>query len=422
MGLNTFTHPPGQSYDAKRQEAAVRVNEDLYRFAPEPLPYQFEYHPVFYYYVMGKANHFFEKVLNREINPYYLMRLVHAALMSSVLLGYAFIFSPRLLRNETAGLVGLAMMVVIPNVYLTQVMVRPGHFLLFAVHFMFIAWFAFDFQHRLGRDWRATLIWAGLLIAMANSQHLAFPAFALFFGWGAWVLFKDYQHERRPFKLARGLLLCGFITLLSGQHYGLRYARTGHITEIRHDLPYFAKYYERQKDFNRIPMFTNFQFDKLLAQPNRFASFRNSNAFLPRLYGDMWGDHWLYFSGPEPHRENEAWIKRLVFVLALPFAVIYLGAPLLSILRRPVTNWREPAKIAAFLFLASILLLVFLVYRVPEPGKNSLVKFCYIMGYYWFPAVCTGNLFDRHPGKARIFLAYIAALGLASMPLYLYLW
>ena len=421
MVLNTFTHPPANSYDAGRQEAAVRTNESLYHFSPTPLAYQFEYHPVLYYYVLGKANHFGEVLLGRDINPYYLMRVVHIILLLTILLAYAFIFSPRMLRNEVSGIVLVASMAVIPNLFVAQVMVRPGHLLLFTVHLMFICWFAFDFRNRLGRDRGITLLWAVLLITMANSQALAFPAFALFGAWGGWILVRDYWRSRSSLKLAATTSLCGIIVLLGGQHYLLRYARTGHITDINHELPYFQRHYERQKGFDRLPLFLNVEFQKLLETPNRYASFTGGNAFLPRLYGDMWGDHWLYFSSKVAREEGDSVSKKTVFILAIPFTALFFLAPILCLFRRPVLNIEMQEKVASFLFMASFLLMIFLVYKVPEPGKNSLVKFCYMMGYYGFPAVCMGSLFDKHRKTAKVLCWYILLLGIACIPLYIFI-
>ena len=422
MLVNTFAYPPERSYDYTRQSAAVRENEDLHEIEPQTLPYQYEYNPVFYYYVTGHLNHAFEMIMGPEasLDPYYLCRLMHLCLIGSLLLAYAFVFNPRVFEDEMAGLVLLGGMAIIPNLYLAQVMVRPGHFVMLFAHLIFLLWFSYDLHERLGRDWWATLLWGGLLVGLAHTDPMAFPAFAVFFVWGGWILLRRRWGGGNRGDLVRAVCLVLVLAAAGGQHYALRYATTGRLLGVGSHLEYYREYHQRQKDFSRVPMYTNMEFWKLLETPNRFAEFSGKNAFWPRVYGDMWADHWLYFSGREQVQESKPLAKKIALILALPFTLLYALAPLVSLARGPIKKWARPQKVGALLWLLAFAVFMVVVYRMPEPDKNSLVKFCYVLGYYWFPVVCLARWMDGKRKLTRGLLAYMGIQALVCLPLYVY--
>lgn len=422
MLINTCTHPPENSYDSKRHTEAIRNSQNLYDLGPQPLPYQFEYSPVLYYYTLGKLNHYLEVLLQKEWHPFHLFRIYHILLTATALIGYAFLFAPRFVRNETARFVLLGGMLVIPNLYLTQLMVRPGHFVLYFAHLLFIGWFACDFRTRIGRERGITATWALLLMAMANSQHFAFPAVAVFLAWGTWeLLCRAWNSDERWRRTATVAALVLVVSGVCAQHYALRYMRTGKLTDVNYDLPYFREFHEKQKGFDRMPLFTNLEFGELLARPNRKAEFDNgNNAFLPRLYGDMWADHWLYMSAAQVQDEAKPGFKRTLLLLAIPFSLFYLLAPLVFLFKRPLREWRDWPRVASFVWLLAVCLLILLVYKIPEPGKNSLVKFCYLMGYYWFPILPLAAWADKRDRWLKPVLVYLAVLALAALPLCVY--
>src|SRR5262249_48597375 len=118
---------------------------------------------------------------------------------------------------------------VIPNIFLAQVMVRADHLLLFFVSMLFYLWFRFDFPTLLPRsNWRLAA-WVACLVGMANARSFALPALALFFFWGLWAIREGHGPISRWSRNIRWrvAISVGLIIALGGQHYLVRYARTG---------------------------------------------------------------------------------------------------------------------------------------------------------------------------------------------------
>jgi len=424
MLVNTFTHPPTNSYDYIVHEESIRNNQDLDSLLPTQLHPRLSYNPPLYYLLFGKINHLIELVISRPLDPYYLFRIAHILFIMVIAILYAYSLIPHLTKKKGLRSWFILGLFILPNLYLTQVMVRADHLLLLFVHLLFYFWFRFDFPKELAFSTWRICAWSICLIGMANSRNLALPAFLLFFTWGLLIVL-PHVLAKKPFQNRVKILLILCATLiLSSSHYAYTYYTTGNLFRLP-VTPYNIHYYEKQKDFDRSLLFLNFQFDRLYENPNRFAKFKTGNSFLPRLYGDMWADHWLYFSGKELRQESKKTTKRIVLIYASLFTVFYFTIPVFqslagcfSLIKRKALNWKNTA---ALLFLGGIILFVLFVYDYSEVGKNSSVKFCYLLGYYWFPLFSLLGFLEKHPRITRIFYIYTITLYLMCIPLYIYL-
>lgn len=431
MVRNAWVHQPEWAYDFAVHIGSARNNESLTDWRPRPLVDQLEYNPPLYYMTASKLNHLFERVSRSagrafKANPYFAYRAMHIGIFLCVTGFYTLLLAPRLFaRRETRGAFALGL-VLIPNTYLASVMMRADHLLLLFVQLLAGFWFFFDFPSHLATSrWRQA-VWACALIGMANSRNFALPAFALFLGWGAFLWGRHARGRGRSERLACSVAIL-VVLALSGQHYVHRWATTGLTVAQRTDLAYYRDYLLKQEGFDRRAMFLNLEFSRLLVgPPNRFAVFSGDNAFLPRLWGDMWADHWLYFSG-RPLQELKAAFKRVVLVTGIPFTLLFFGAPVLLIGESLGAAWKRRRFTApglpeagALLFLAALGLLGVFVWNEPEVGKNSTVKFCYLMGYSNLALLPMMRWVDRTEARARAWLAYSVILWLSGLPLYVF--
>jgi hypothetical protein len=428
MVHNTIAHPPTSAYDYGAHRASIERNESLRDPWPKTPAAQLEYNPALYYALFAKANRLLEVLTGRSLEPYYVFRVGHLVMIALVALLLARGLVPRMTGDPRLRLWFALGLFVIPNLYLAQVMVRADHLLLLFLIMLFYLWFRFDFPNQLPQsNWRLAA-WVTCLVGMANARSFALPAFTLFFFWGLWAIYDSYGPIGRwsGANWWRVLVAVSLVIALGGQHYLIRAARTGVVVSLDTDLPYYAKYEELQRGFDRVPMFTNVEFDVLLATPNRRAQFSGgNNALWPRLYGDMWADHWLYFSGPKKLIESKAQFKRVALVAAIPFTLFYFGA-CIAALPRAWSRWRrglpfDAPSAAALLFLCAFALLLVFVYREPEVGKNSTVKFCYLLGYAWLPLLPMLDRASEYPRTVPVLLGYTALLAAICLPLYAFI-
>jgi hypothetical protein len=421
MLINTFTHPPLMSYDYTRHLHATRLNESWTQLLPQKPATVLEYNPPYYYYFFGKINHLIELLSNQRHDPYYLFRLGHLAMIISIAVLYSYSLLPRLIKHRLIIVWFTLALFTIPNLFLAQVMVRADHLLFLFIHLLFYCWFRFNFSQKLPRSpWRIAA-WAGCLIGMSNARNFALPAVMLFGAWGILLLARAGFRQKT---LRYNVLTIGTILItiaLSGSYYFNRYQNTGFIFNQEQRTSYHHYYFQRQQGFERRHLFLNLEFHELLKIPNRHAHFTGGNAFLPRLYGDMWADHWLYFSGDKVFHDKKIPWKQVVLLMAVPFTLAYWVVPALyvrEIFRKKKIHWPHTA---ALLFYAATALFIFFIYREPEVGKNSTIKFCYLFGYSWFPIVCMAAHLDTLPRRLTTpWLIYTAILFLCCLPLALF--
>lgn len=426
---NTFLHSSMLVYDKWLHKEGIQIHQNWSDWAPRVLPHQFESTSPLYYYLAGKLTYPFTQffALN-ELMPFSVMRFFH--LFFILFLGYLYCYRllPKLTQSSITRNCFVLSLFIFPNLYLAQVMVRADHLLFLMTHLMFYLWFYYEFPKNLAQSpWRQW-VWALGLIGLANSRPFALAAFLVFGAWGAWILLKGLNWKNGK-KVGFTLFLALFIFSFSGLHTIKRYLRTGLVFHQKIEGPYFERFYELQKNFDRKDLFLNFEFKKLIKTPNRLAPFEKKNAFFPRLYGDMWADHWLRFSSQERGVEDKKIVKRRVLQIAWPFTLFYFLAPFGVLLfpfferkrKKRKTPFLTPDRTAGLIWSIGLLLFITFVYREPEVNKNSTVKFVYLLGYYWLPFFCMIPWLDRFPKFAKGFFAYTVVLFLFCVPLMFYL-
>jgi len=290
-------------------------------------------------------------------------------------------------------------------------MVRADHLLFLFIHLLFFLWFYYEFPQKLAQSTWRQCAWVLSLGGMANARPFSLAAFGLFFVWGLIVLVREGKGVR--------VATLALVTLMgSGYFYFTRYQRTGLIFAQRTDD-------EKQVGWSRTPMFLNLEFYKLLDAPNRNANFTGQNAFLPRLYGDMWADHWLYFSGPT-YVDEKTRPKKIVLIVGSLFSIGYFVSLFYYAVRGIGATLRKKelraAETAGLLSAGALILLVVFVYREPEVDKNSSVKFAYLLGYQWFPIFCMLDLMNKYRALIKPMFIYSALLFLLALPLYVFAW
>jgi hypothetical protein len=88
-------------------------------------------------------------------------------------------------------------------------------------------------------------------------------------------------------------------------------------------------------------------------------------------------------------------------------------------------RWRrglpfDAPSVAALPFLCALALLLVFVYREPEVGKNSTVKFCYLLGYAWLPLLPMLDRASQYTKAIPVLLGYTALLAAVCVPLYVF--
>lgn len=246
----------------------------------------------------------------------------------------------------------------------------------------------------------------------------------------------------------RALLVLLVVSVLAGSWYVLRFRQTGAVlASVRDDVT--DEYAPLRPGFKYLRYLHTFHPGELWDNPNLSfnevpdgADPRSSraNSFPSLLHSEIWGDHWLSFSGPK-QRDGKEWAKRISLSAALLTPLI---TPLLyaawawSFGARAVRRWRASraagaltrlrqlgASLETELVLGAICLLgaaCFLAWQLGPalmPGNNSSIKFIYVAAF--FPAAIAlpfSRSLERLP--ALFLAAYFIVLYLAAFPVAMY--
>lgn len=152
------------------------------------------------------------------------------------------------------------------------------------------------------------------------------------------------------------------------------------------------------------------------------SSLNYNNSFFPRYYGDMWGDHWLVYSAYHKNKDDKVTEKRIVFILAIPFTLLYFFCAFLyafKCIKYFIVHKKLKLEyISGLLFVLSFLLFVyFVMFRNPIPAKNSTIKFLYTMAYNWFPFFCVIDFLRDKKILKIIVCIYTVVLFIFCLPL-----
>ncbi len=154
---------------------------------------------------------------------------------------------------------------------------------------------------------------------------------------------------------------------------------------------YIAQFEPYRAGFDFEHYFTSFYFEDLTNKPNRLIAGgthaapkrqdRHGNSFFTILYSEVWGDHWLYFSGKR-EKETKAVVKRHILQAALVPSIWWIGRTLVGMGAVTVRWIRGPRRPAELIVLASFVMGVamYLWWQTGPallPGKNSTIKFIY---------------------------------------------
>ena len=229
------------------------------------------------------------------------------------------------------------------------------------------------------------------------------------------------------------LVLAGvLIGTVSSSWYAYRWAETGRLGAA-YRRGWLKKFDPDKERFDFVHYYTSFYLSDLLKKPRRTDRPRvpdvrgTHNSFFTLMYSEVWGDHWLYFSG-RSGRDGKKWPKRIVFVVALPLVPLLLwgfirtGRALWR--GRPLTKRQVRLRIPIVLFAiyAAIAIALYINWQTGgglSPGKNSGVKFIY--NAHIFPLVLAIAFFA--PMSRRwfdVWIVYGLVLYAAAFPVALY--
>ena len=180
------------------------------------------------------------------------------------------------------------------------------------------------------------------------------------------------------------------LALLAGSWHGVRAVGSGAVLDAYED-DYIARYVPLRAKFDFQHYFTTFYLTDLADTPNRDLAVRltrrqkrqdpHANSFFTLLYSEVWGDHWLYFSGKKGE-ETKALHKRRLFYAAL-IPTLWWAARTVSgmgtVIARYARHERRPGDLIVLTtFVLGVAM--FLWWQTGPallPGKNSTIKFIY---------------------------------------------
>ncbi len=163
--------------------------------------------------------------------------------------------------------------------------------------------------------------------------------------------------------------------------------------------------------------------DQVEAQAIAYGVININNSFLPRLVGDMWADHWLYFSGPKG-TDAEVNSKQIILILAAPFTIFYFLGWIYSLrflLKREFKKLLKIETITSIIFGGTLIIYTyFSVFSFSEPSKNSIIKFVYLSGIYYLPFFLFLSIIKKRKVFTGLLLVYLVIVFIAALPLYVY--
>jgi hypothetical protein len=373
-----------------------------------------------------------------------LLRYTNVFWDSLIYLGWIYFAFPRLLRGFRGWFLASLLLLALPGFQKLGAMIHPDNAFAALTTVGVCVWLWVRERWRKGTlSFKQLLVFALAAGAVGLTRPFSVVTVAVLSCF-VMVYLLRLEGLRWSRLLVRGAALASIIVLLSGSWYFYRWRYTGHITNAARDR-YIAVFEKRRPGFDYVSYLTSFHVAKLLETPNRkmgggstssYANTPDANSFFTLLHSEIWGDHWLYFSGNQA-REGKLWPKRtmLTAALAMPAVVTLLGGAfvvdLIRRTRRALAELKERKplaklvglieKLEADLVLLGITCLGLALYLYWQfgpallPGKNSTIKFVYVASLFG-PA--TALLFTRRPSAPtfNLLAAYFLVLFIVSVP------
>lgn len=335
---------------------------------------------------------------------------------------------PRLIRDRRRAWIAALVLLAMPGYQKLAAMAHPDNALSSLTALGIATWLVLrDDERPLGRRIYLLAALAGL-VALTRPFGVL-PCGALLV---ACVLMLAREHGWRSREFLGRVAACSaLIAALAGSWPAAQLATQGNLAPV-YKHSYLEHYLPHRADFDRVGYFLTFHIDDLLDVPNRRLNERDTvhdyyhneygNSFWTLLYSEIWGDHWLYFSGRH-EVENKAVFKRVMLAAALPTIPLML----LCFARGVVTcsgrirRWRAEPEADSALFILGFLALgaaLYLTWHLTDgltPGKNSSVKFIY--NAYLCPiALSLAFVAPLSRVEGRAWPYYAGALFVISLP------
>lgn len=338
---------------------------------------------------------------------------------------------PRLLPPRQATVASL-LLLALPGYQKLGAMVHPDNALTSATAACIALWLWLRAQRGVaeeGKLLRGVVILAGLAGLAGLTRPFGVLTMAAFWVAAGVLLYELGLRGQRLW--TRVALVTALALGLGTAWYSYQWATQGELEEV-YSKKYITPYVEHRDGFDRVGYFTSFHVVDLLRRPNRTLvdldedapdeyQNRYGNSFFTLAYSEIWGDHWLYFSG-KWKKEMKAWPKRILFALALP-TLPWIGLRFFRGLWLIVGFVRRRTKEAwPWLFLAGLFTLgvaLFLYWQLTgglTPGKNSGVKFIY--NAYIFPIpIAIAMLGNMKVAEYRVGIVYALVLYAFALPI-----
>jgi hypothetical protein len=373
-----------------------------------------------------------------------LLRYTNLFWDSLIYLGWIYFAFPRLLRGFRGWFLASLLLLALPGFQKLGAMVHPDNAFAALTTVGVCVWLWVRDCWRKGMlSFKHLLVFAVAAGGVGLTRPFSVVAVAVL-GCIVMVYLLRLEGLRWSRLLLRGAALAAIIVTLSGCWYFYRWRYTGHVTNAYRDR-YMETFERRRPGFDFTRYFTTFHLAKLLDTPNRrlgggstsiYANNPDANSFFTLLYSEIWGDHWLYFSGNQA-REGKLWPKRTMLTVALGMPAITAmlgGGFVLDFIRRARRAFAELkghkalAKLTGaferleldivLLGIAGLGAALYLYWQLGPallPGKNSTIKFVYIASLFG-PALAL--FFRRRPSTLafNLLTAYFLVLFVVAIP------
>ena len=359
-----------------------------------------------------------------------LLRLTNVAWSTAFFVAWIRGVLPRLLPDRTAWFVASVTLLAIPGYQKLAAMVHADNAFAALSGVVFWAWLTL--REREATSIRSLAAYAAAVGLLGLTRPFAVVPVFLFWLGGLGLA----RRGATPGGFARRAALISVISGgLAGSWHAYRAFSADAVLQA-YDDDYVARYQVHRDEFNFASYFTTFSPRQLIQSPGRqiaevdsrhrkkWWTNRYTNSFFTILYSEVWGDHWLYFSGPWRH-DQKVQAKRISFIAAGPltFGLLFRGvAGAWGVAWEAGQRWRRrerqspEAVVLVWFLLGAALYLWWQTGPALLPGKNSTIKFIYNATLVPLAVVLAtrGRLRPGWLWVSAVLLAWVGALGVAA--------